>query len=54
MQGSDFKALQFPQQLLIGCQIDVQLLGDLDVAWSTPKLGGQRLDRLLNGPALAP
>src|SRR3984885_5941419 len=53
MQGAYFQALQFPQQLLIGRQLDVQLLSDLDVGRGTAKLRGQRLDCLLNGSPLA-
>ncbi len=53
MQGADFESLEFPQQLLIGGQIDVHLVGDFKVGGGAAELGGEGLDRLLDGAALA-
>ena len=53
MQGADFEALEFPQQLLIGGQIDVQLGSDFKVGRGAAELGHEGLNCLLDGTALA-
>lgn len=54
MQGTDFKALQLAQQLLIRGEVDVQFMSDLEITRGTAKLSRQGLDRMLNRPPLTP
>src|SRR5882757_10343051 len=53
MEGADFEALEFSQQLLIGGQIDVHLAGDFKVGGGAAELGHEGLNCLLDGTALA-
>jgi hypothetical protein len=44
MQGTDFKPLQFPEQLLISCEIDMQLMSNFNIARGTDELRRKSLD----------